>query len=240
MRPSVALVATTSFTDTARCSPASTSSVASSSTANSPANARATLASRSTPSIDVRKPTRPKLTPSTGTPVPEIALQRPQHRPVAAQHDDEVGRRRVVGDDLDARVGGQRLEPGDRIPDRLRPAVRDDGRPADGLSRLQPDPGIELIREGGGLRRGRGGGRTRGFPSGREGPSLRRRPRRRPSRARAARCRAARAREPQGRGRRRASTSARPASNCGFTSGSARQPRRSRRRAPVAAPSAAR
>ena len=48
----------------------------------------------------VRKPTRPKFTPSAGTSGAEIALQRPQHRAVAAEHDRQVGLARAGG--LDA------------------------------------------------------------------------------------------------------------------------------------------
>ena len=85
---------------------------------------------------------------------------------------------------------------------------------------------------------GRGGGRTHGFPWARAARSLRPR---RPApaiRAPPPRPRAARAAAPRGRGRRPFRTSARPASNCGFTSTSACQPGRREPRAPAAAPSA--
>src|SRR5947209_7968172 len=70
MRPSVALVVTTSFTPT-YCSPWSvTSRVGSSSTRNSPPKTRARSRSSASGAIEARKPTRPKLTPITGTSLP--------------------------------------------------------------------------------------------------------------------------------------------------------------------------
>ncbi len=72
-----------------------------------PASARRTAVSSSPGSAVVRKPTRPKLTPKTGTPRAGHLLQRAQHGAVAAEHDHEVGLRDVgVGrQQLDARLG---------------------------------------------------------------------------------------------------------------------------------------
>src|SRR5580765_2308031 len=70
MRPIVELATTMSFTAGHRSSPAAASSAGSSTTSRSPSNARSSPASSESASIVARKPTRPKLTPSTGTPVP--------------------------------------------------------------------------------------------------------------------------------------------------------------------------
>src|SRR5918912_1966350 len=70
MRPSVPLVTTTSFTAAPRSSPTRASRVGSSTTTKSPAKARARPSSSSSGCIEARKPTRPKLTPITGTRVP--------------------------------------------------------------------------------------------------------------------------------------------------------------------------
>ena len=70
MRPGVELVTTTSLT-AGRVSPRIVASRVGSSTMwYSPAKARSSPSSSSSASIAVRKPTRPKLTPKTGTPVP--------------------------------------------------------------------------------------------------------------------------------------------------------------------------
>src|SRR4051812_12944028 len=70
MRPSVALVATTSFTATYLSPFRSSRSVGSSTIVYSPASTRPRSRSRFTGSIEARKPTRPKLTPITGTSLP--------------------------------------------------------------------------------------------------------------------------------------------------------------------------
>src|SRR5262245_9975604 len=70
MRPSVELVTTTSLTACQVPSPAEASSAGNSTTSNSPANALPTPASSSSAPADARKPTRPKLTPNTGTAAP--------------------------------------------------------------------------------------------------------------------------------------------------------------------------
>ena len=62
-------------------------------TAYSPAKTRAMPCSSSPPAIEARKPTRPKLTPITGTPLPRKRRQRAQHRPVAAERDRDLGAR---------------------------------------------------------------------------------------------------------------------------------------------------
>src|SRR2546423_3200015 len=70
MRPSVELFATTSLTAT-NVSPSSlASSVGCSIVRYSPAKTRARSSSSSSGAIEARKPTRPKLMPITGTPVP--------------------------------------------------------------------------------------------------------------------------------------------------------------------------
>src|SRR5690348_7853524 len=70
IRPSVELVATTSLTATWRSPSRASSSVGSSVTTYSPAKTRSSAGSRSAGLIEARKPTRPKLTPITGTSVP--------------------------------------------------------------------------------------------------------------------------------------------------------------------------
>ncbi len=70
MRPSEALATTTSFTATPLPPGCSSSRVGSSTTSYSPAKTRARPSSRSRFAIELRKPTRPKLTPTTGTPCP--------------------------------------------------------------------------------------------------------------------------------------------------------------------------
>ena len=57
--------------------------------------------------IEARKPTRPKLTPITGTPVPRRRRERAEDRPVAADRDRQLRALRLV-DDLDARARGDR------------------------------------------------------------------------------------------------------------------------------------
>src|SRR5919202_4566306 len=66
-RPAPPLVTTTSFTAARRSPSTRASSVGSSTTTNSPAKARASPSSSSSGCIEARKPTRPKLTPITGT-----------------------------------------------------------------------------------------------------------------------------------------------------------------------------
>ena len=76
-----------------------------------------------------------------------MRFKRAQHRAVAAEHDDEVGRsevavRRTVVllrlvlriDELDAALARDPLEAFERLADRLRVTVRDDRRSANGLS----------------------------------------------------------------------------------------------------------
>src|ERR671939_1346367 len=70
MRPSVPLVTTTSFTAARRSPSTRASRVGSSTTTKSPENARPSPSSSSSGCIEARKPTRPKLTPITGTRVP--------------------------------------------------------------------------------------------------------------------------------------------------------------------------
>src|SRR5581483_8450832 len=70
MRPITPLVTTASLTATNRSLPHSSSIVGSSTTSYSPPKTRARPASSSAWSSEERKPTRPKLTPITGTPVP--------------------------------------------------------------------------------------------------------------------------------------------------------------------------
>ena len=88
-------------------SPTETSSVASSTVRSSPANARARPSSSSSPEIAVRKPTRPWLTPSTGTPVPR---NRPSARSIVPSPPSTTARSAcVVVDDLDAELLGDTL-----------------------------------------------------------------------------------------------------------------------------------
>ena len=83
----------------------------------------------------------PKLTPITGHARAEVAGERAEHRPVAAEHDGEVDVCRVpvrgveavllglllAHPQLDAGLAGDGGEPRERGPDRLRLAVRDHG-----------------------------------------------------------------------------------------------------------------
>src|SRR4051794_7749541 len=70
MRPRVELVTTTSFTATYRSPSSASSGVGSSDTTYSPPKTRVSAPSMPEGSIEARKPTRPKLTPITGTPLP--------------------------------------------------------------------------------------------------------------------------------------------------------------------------
>src|SRR5438067_214551 len=69
MRPRIELRTTTSFSASAWCPSAATSRVGSSTTRYSPAKTRPRAVSSSSGPVEARKPTRPKFTPSTGTPV---------------------------------------------------------------------------------------------------------------------------------------------------------------------------
>ena len=204
---------TTSLTATSRSPPTSTSSVGSSTTSSSPANARATpalelVARRST----LRKPTRPKLTPITGTPVPRKRVQRAQHRPVAAEHDRDAAtssggsvlrssparraRRRSCAQPPRAARAPRRSPRG-------RPCVTTAAR-AHRLSRRHRRSSGRAHRELGLLGLSTGGGRTRGFPSGPGRPeSTTPSDPRAPAERRLGERRAARAGAPPGRGRRR-------------------------------------
>src|SRR5581483_6958187 len=70
MRPTTELAATTSLTAGQRVPSSSTSSVGSSSTRKEPPKMRGSSVSSASCGTAVRKPTRPKFTPSAGTPVP--------------------------------------------------------------------------------------------------------------------------------------------------------------------------
>src|SRR5436853_185764 len=70
MRPIVELATTMSVTAGQRSPPAETSSAGSSTSSSSPSKARSRPSSSASTSIAVRNPTRPRLTPSTGTRVP--------------------------------------------------------------------------------------------------------------------------------------------------------------------------
>ena len=123
----------TSLIATAAVPSTSTSSVGSSTTRRSPANARASPSSIPSGVIAERKPTRPKLTPITGTSVSQEPVQRPQHRPVAAEHDREVD---VVGlDHLGVGCRRDLLDARPRPGDHLGISVGEHGDPADGLRR---------------------------------------------------------------------------------------------------------
>ena len=84
----------------------------------SPAKHAREPGSSSASSSAVRNPTRPKFTPSTGHARVEAVLERAQHRPVAAEHDEQVGV--AVVDDLDARGLRRALEALHGVADRLR------------------------------------------------------------------------------------------------------------------------
>ena len=89
--PGRALASTTSLTPVTRSPAVVAVIVGRSITSNSPANTRSSPSSRSSASMLVRKPTRPKFTPRRGDARAQVALERAQHRPVAAQHDRQVG-----------------------------------------------------------------------------------------------------------------------------------------------------
>src|SRR3989440_1505326 len=74
IRPSVELVTTTSLTATCRSPFRLTSSVGSSTDTYSPLKTRSRSRSRFSGEIDARKPTRPKFTPITGTPLPSSSV----------------------------------------------------------------------------------------------------------------------------------------------------------------------
>ena len=83
----------------------------------------------------------PEVDPDHGHAHPEEALQRPQHRPVPAKHDGQVGSLKVAvvapeivlvellvrKQQLDSPLVGEPAEPLERRADRLRPAVGDHG-----------------------------------------------------------------------------------------------------------------
>ena len=146
MRPSEALATTTSLTACRVPSGCSTSSVGSSTTSYSPANTRASPVSRSCLGIELRKPTRPKLTPITGTPVPRNRVSARRHGPVAPEHDGDVrGRSLVVRlmEELDPMLVGDGLQACEPGSDLARLPVRDDRRPRDGPSRAPTASAIQ-------------------------------------------------------------------------------------------------
>ena len=82
----------------------------------------------------MRKPTRPKLIPSTGVPRAERRAEGAQHRPVAAEHDQEVEPVVARRADLHAGRSGRLLDPASRSGHDLGPTGRpQDGDPANGL-----------------------------------------------------------------------------------------------------------
>ena len=144
--------------------------------------------------IELRKPTRPKLTPITGTPVPRKRVSARSTVPsppsttarsaeaASALGVDPVLRRLLVREqELDAVLLCDGLQPGEARADLTGRAVRHDGRAADGPTRRRRRRGGLSHRDS--VRRVgvRDGRRTPGSPWGRAGPSLRRRASRHPS-----------------------------------------------------------
>src|SRR5829696_2731770 len=125
-----------------------------------------------------QEPDAPEVDAEDGDAGAEEGRERAQHRAVAAEDDREVRAGRppgcvAVADELDAGVGRDRLQPLERPRHALGAAVREDGSALNRRRRRS----TSRSRPGGGLlRRGRGGGRTHGCPSGRGDPSLRARP----------------------------------------------------------------
>ena len=156
--------------------------------AYSPANARSSPSSSSSGRIDARKPTRAEVDADhrrarcRASAAARAASSRRRRGRRRGRRSEVAVRRTVVLrrlvlriDELDAAL--RATARGVRAPRRSPPAwpcvttaaVRTGS--ADGVV----DPVVELIVAARGLRGGRGGGRTHGFPSGRAGPSLRRR-----------------------------------------------------------------
>ena len=98
----------------------------------------------------------------------EEALERAQHRPVAAEDDRDIGRR-IRLDDVDPGALGHGAHLCDRVLDELRPAVHDDRGGLNRWHRRSPGRSRRGTARG---RCGRGEGRTHGCLSGPEGRSL--------------------------------------------------------------------
>ena len=189
MRPSDALPTTTSFTATVRPSGCSSSSVGSSTTSYSPAKTRPSPASRSRRPIELRNPTRPKLTPMTGTPVPRkrVSARRtvpspPRTTARSADVASALGSTAVLRasssreQELDAVLLRDRLQPREAGADLAGRAVRDDGGPGHALTRRRRRRSGRCHRDSARRVGARGGRRTPGSPSGRAALSLRLRP----------------------------------------------------------------
>ena len=156
----------------------------------------------------LRKPTRPKLTPITGTPVPRnvrSARSIVPSPPSTTTRSASAGRRAPRGRAARPRPARRRArrrrparphEPLHAVADLARPAVRDERGPRTGRTASADggvDPALELIGSRRALARDRGGRRTPGSPSGPGRPESTTPTTRHPSRAPRRRPRAARA-----------------------------------------------
>ena len=217
----------TSLTAVAERCRALDSTVGSSTTRSWPASARVDGGLELVRSAVVRKPTRPKLTPKTGTPRAGHLLQRAQHRAVAAEHQHQVGagcasRRR--GSTSTPRLGRQ-------APRRARAASPAAPRAACSAMRRTRSGSGDGVASAGARSRGRAGGigwsletmcrKNSRLPAGPGWPDAHG-TQHDPAGVLAV---AGDALEhgragPPGPARRRAGASPRPASNCGLTSGS--------------------
>ena len=118
-----------------------------------------------------------------GTVVPRQPPERAQHRPVSAEHDDDVGLGRLCfgesdlvllqlvsrHDELDAGLLRNGFEPRECLVGGLAATMRDDRCALDGISHRPPPRSSDRARPAApGARSGRGRGRTRGFPSARQ------------------------------------------------------------------------
>src|SRR5262249_21068841 len=143
------------------------------------------------------EPDTPEVDADHGDAGAKEALERTQHRPVAAEYDGDVGRREILlrlavpvlrdlltrEEELDARIARHFLEALERRADRPTLAVRHDRYAADGVSRLRLRFARRCHREVARALCGRGGGTPPGFLSVRANRSLRPPPSRLPTRA---------------------------------------------------------
>ena len=167
-------------------SPFSTSSVGSSTTSSSPRNARVRPTSSSSGCIELRNPTRPKLTPITGMPVPRnvrsarsIVPSPPRTTTRSASPGSPLASRPCRAASSGATMSSTPAapatssEPRDAVADLLLAPVRDERCPCNGLraaTRRRRRSGARAHRGRRASRSRSGGRRTPGSPSAPGGP----------------------------------------------------------------------
>ena len=217
IRPRTADVTTTSLTATCS-SPFTTSSVGRATTSSSPRKARVRPTSSSSGCIELRKPTRPKLTPITGTPEPRyvrsarsIVPSPPSTTTSSAARGSPYASSPCRAASSAATISSTPASPA-TVTTRSIPSPICSGRPCVtraarvmGCRRLRDggvDPAFELIGVVGLLGSRSGGRRTPGSPSAPGAPSLRRPRRAHPTKRRPRRRHGEPDDAPPGRGRR--------------------------------------